>query len=364
MRIPNLTMSDALVARLNTLNVQQTHFNDQLASGQRIKLASEDPEAAARILHLRSEKSNIQVYSKNGDRALGVAQATSASLMTFKSLSDRATELATLASDPTASAKDRAAYALEVNELMKSAIDAGNATFQGEYLFNGTDTAHKPFTDDGAATPALTSGPATPVTLSGVNITNGSNTFTVASATGLSVGQTISGQGIPIGTTIESISGTTITLSNNATQTNTGIALNAGNDGLAIKLSDSVMVSPFTTGAANAKLKTFINALASLRTALNSNTVSNIAAAKTSLLSSEDDLVGIIADNSALQTRMNSVQSQNTDRFNNMETLISRDADVDTAQTMVNLTRARTSYQAALEAGAQVMKLSLLDYLR
>jgi len=31
---------------------------------------------------------------------------------------------------------------------------------------------------------------------------------------------------------------------------------------------------------------------------------------------------------------------------------------------MVNLTRARTSYQAALEAGAQVMKMSLLDYLR
>ena len=32
MRIPNLTMSDALVLSLNTLNVKQTQFNDQLSA--------------------------------------------------------------------------------------------------------------------------------------------------------------------------------------------------------------------------------------------------------------------------------------------------------------------------------------------
>ena len=47
----------------------------------------------------------------------------------------------------------------------------------------------------------------------GALLTSGSTSFTVASTTGLYVGEAVSGLGIPFGTTISSISGTTITLS-------------------------------------------------------------------------------------------------------------------------------------------------------
>jgi hypothetical protein len=52
------------------------------------------------------------------------------------------------------------------------------------------------------------------------NITNGSNQLTsLASTTGIVAGQTITGIGIPAGTTVSSISGSTVTMSNNATVT-------------------------------------------------------------------------------------------------------------------------------------------------
>ncbi len=303
MRIPNLTISHALVARLNTLNTQQNQYNDQLASGQRITSPSEDPQAASRILRLRSEKSEIQVYAKNGDRALSVSQASFAALDQLKNLSDRASELAALSNSGNVSAAERKSYAIELNQIIKEAIDAGNTKYQGEFLFNGIDTAVQPFTDDGAATPAALA--TTP----------------------------------------------------------------AAADGLSIQLSGSVSISPFTTGAGNAKIATFITNMIALRKGLDNTAAATdagtaaITSARSALLRSEDDLIGIIADNSALQTRMESVKAQSEARFNNIQSLISKDADVDVSQTMVNLTRVRTAYQAALQSGAQVMKLSLLDYL-
>jgi len=371
MRIPNLTMSDALVLRLNTLNVKQTQFNDQLASGQRITLASEDPEAASRILSMRSEQSNLQVYTKNADRVLGVAQASYSALDQLQSISSRASELAALSNSGTVSAAERAAYAVELNQLIKSSLDAGNSTFQGEYLFNGANSSVQPFADDGAATPAaLVTSPS--VTVAGTTVTSGSATIAVPSLTGLAVGQTVTGTGIPANSTILSTDSSTnpptITLSNNATANGT-VSIAAAYDGASIAVSNSLSISPFTSGTSNAKIADFITRLIALRDGLNNTAgaadggTAAISAARANLLTSENDIIGILADNAAMQTRIEAVKTQASSRFDNLGSLISKDADVDIAQTTVNLTRARTAYQAAMQAGAQMLKLSLLDYI-
>lgn len=60
-----------------------------------------------------------------------------------------------------------------------------------------------------------------------VTTTSGSVTATVASATGLAVGQTIQSANIPAGTTIAGLSGTTVTLSAAATADGAGTAFTA-----------------------------------------------------------------------------------------------------------------------------------------
>jgi flagellar hook-associated protein 3 FlgL len=371
MRIPNLTMSDALVTRLNTINIKQGQYNDQIANGQRISLASEDPQAAGRILRLQSERSAIDSYSKNAERALGISQASFAALNRLKDLSDRATELAALSISGNVSAQERKAYAVEVNSLLQSAIEVANTTHQGEYLFNGTNTATNgaaPYVQSGTSPFSLTAPIAPVVTNPATNpvtVTAGSTTVTLNDIAGLSVGQTVSGVGIPLGTTVESIDANSGTLVLSAAPTSSAAtSLKFANDGALIKLSPSVTVAPFTSGDANSKIGGFIRNIAALLDALNTDSTSGISTAQSNLLSSEDHLVSMMADNASNQARLESVKIQNAERVNNLQTLIARDADVDIAQTMVNLTRARTSYQAALEAGAQVLKLSLLDYIR
>jgi flagellar hook-associated protein 3 FlgL len=366
MRIPNLNMSDALVRRLNTINIKQGQYNEQLANGQRISLASEDPQAAGRILRLQSERSAIDSYTKNAERALGVAQASFAALNRMKDISDRATELAALSISGNVSAKERQAYAVEVEGLLQSAVEVANTPHQGEYLFNGTNTStagDPPYEQTGTSPFSLRE---SAVRKTAANVTTSGTTLTLPDVTGLAEGQSVSGAGIPSGTTVISVDtvNNEVVLSAAPTVAGTGVSLAFAFDGARIKLSQSVSVDPFTSGDANGKIGDFIRNISQLLEALKSDSTSGISAAQRNLLTSEDQLVSIIADNASNQTRLESVKVQNSERLNNLQTLISMDADVDVAQTMVDLTRARTSYQAALEAGAQVLKLSLLDYIR
>jgi flagellar hook-associated protein 3 FlgL len=301
MRIPNLTMSEAVVNRLNRLNRKQNQLNEQIATGQRITMASEDPQAASRVMRLRSEKMAAQQYAKNTNVALGISQATYAAVDRLRQLSDRAGELAAASNSDNVSPQERQAYAVEVDQLIQAAMEAGNTKFQGEYLFNGRNTD--------------------------TDLNGSTQPFVLASGTPDSV-----------------------------THQET-------TDGAEIQISDTLSIAPRLNNADNQKISTFINNLVSLRDGLNTSSTSSITAARKALLASENEIVGVLANNASIQARLESVASQSASRFNDIEALISRDADVDQAQAMVNLTRQQTAYQAAMQAGAQVLKMSLLDYI-
>lgn len=367
MRIPNLTMSEAVVNRLNRLNRKQNALNEQIATGQRITMSSEDPQAASRVMRLRSEKMAAQQYAKNADTALGFAQASYAVLDRLRMLSDRAGELAVSSNSDTVSFEERKAYAVELDELIKDAIEAGNTKFQGEYLLNGTDTgsASDPF--------ALSTDPVTKVqtavrAAAVVNLVasnaSAATTLTMTNTAGWLPGMLVSGTGIPAGTRIVSVDSNNqeVTLSTAVTVL-ANASLSAESDGAAIQISDTLEISPRLGAADNIAVKDFINNMIALRDGLTSNSTPNITTARALLLASGNGLIEILASNSSIQARLESVKAQSASRFNDVEALISRDADVDQAQAMVNLTRQQTAYQAAMQAGAQVLKMSLLDYI-
>ncbi len=301
MRIPNLTMSEAVVNRLNRLNRKQNQLNEQIATGQRITMASEDPQAASRVMRLRSEKMAAQQYAKNTNVALGISQATYAAVDRLRQLSDRAGELAAASNSDNVSPQERQAYAVEVDQLIQAAMEAGNTKFQGEYLFNGLNTD--------------------------TDLNGSPQPFVLA-------------LGTPDSVTHQETT-----------------------DGAEIQISDTLSIAPRLKEVDNQKISTFINNLVSLRDGLNTSSTSSITAARKALLASENEIVGVLANNASIQARLESVASQSASRFNDIEALISRDADVDQAQAMVNLTRQQTAYQAAMQAGAQVLKMSLLDYI-
>jgi len=84
----------------------------------------------------------------------------------------------------------------------------------------------------------------------------------------------------------------------------------------------------------------------------------------TALQADEQNIVGQIATTGALQSRMDAAQSIAEGRSASLDKLISGQADADMATVMVQLNQAQTAYQAALQSGARLLNLSLLDYLQ
>lgn len=138
----------------------------------------------------------------------------------------------------------------------------------------------------------------------------------------------------------------------------------AGNSSQAsIPLSSSSGIAATTSGDTNKAMAAFMNQLVSLRTALQNGDSAGVSAAQTQLSASNDTLISATAENSAVQSAIQSQQTQSTSLQQNLGTLISNDSSADVATTDTKLTEAQTSYQAVLEASARIMQTTLLNYL-
>lgn len=139
----------------------------------------------------------------------------------------------------------------------------------------------------------------------------------------------------------------------------------AGNAAQAgIQLSDTASVTPGSTGATNQRLVDFVNHLVALRDSLQAGDTAGITAAQTSLIGTEDGLVSDLAEQGAVQMRIEVNQAQQADRISNLERLVSSEADVDLPSAIVKLNQTQTAYQAALQSSANIMQISLLDYIQ
>ncbi|MFT3783253.1 MAG: flagellar hook-associated protein FlgL [Nibricoccus sp.] len=145
MRIATNTVSQSVLAQIQKLSTRQSTLQNQLATGQKIFQAEDDPSAVGRILILDTENRQIQQFQTNANRALEVSQATYAGLQDIKKLSDRAGEIATLGAGASSPDSYRA-YAKEVNQLIEQALQLGNNRLRNDYLFAGTALTTAPFT--------------------------------------------------------------------------------------------------------------------------------------------------------------------------------------------------------------------------
>lgn len=139
----------------------------------------------------------------------------------------------------------------------------------------------------------------------------------------------------------------------------------AGNSArAAIQLSENASIAPSTTGATNTGLRDFLNDLVALRDALTAGDTAAVVTAQEGLIEGEDMLVAALAEHGGVQVRIEANQAQQRDRADNLESLVSAETDADLPSTIVRLNQTQTAYQAALQSAANIMRLSLLDYIR
>ncbi len=311
MRVTSHSFTESFVTQLNLLSARQARLQQQAATGQRIRAPEDDPNAMQRVLALGTENSSVRQYAKNIATLQERATVAFSALKAVKNNSDRAGEIATLA-DGTKSPDELQAYAREISQMIQQAAQTLNGKYRDQYLFGGTAGDQPPFT---VTTDA--NGNVTAVTYTG-NASANQNEIDAGSTVAVDVpGENNSGTG-PRGLVADSRSGAD-----------------------------------------------FFNHLISLQNHLLAGDTASIASTdRPGLANDEDNLIYQVANNGAVQTRLETAASVAGDRSQSLQSMISKQADADLAETMVQLSQTQTSYQAALQSGALVMRTSLLDYLQ
>jgi flagellar hook-associated protein 3 FlgL len=144
MRVTSNAYSLSLVDQLNSLVSQQTKLQSQATSGQRVTNPEDDPAAFGRVMAFDAESKGVAQHQQNIGLLKDRATASAAAINGLKTVSDRASEIATMA-DSTKSPAQLKIYAAEVTQLIQQAAQTANSQYAGAYLLGGTATDQPPF---------------------------------------------------------------------------------------------------------------------------------------------------------------------------------------------------------------------------
>jgi len=311
MRVTTNTYPNTLVGQLNHLASRQAQLQTQVSTGQRVQSASDDPAAMQRVLNLQADASNVAQYQANIGAEQDRANSVYGALKSLKAISDRAGQIATLA-DGLKSSASLQTYAKEVTQLIQQAVQVANTQYNGTYLFAGTRNDQPAFVTTTDASGNIT----------GVSYQGDQNVAMTQIAEGVTVTAQVPG-------------------------VNTG---GAGARGL---ITDS------STGA------DLFNHLISLQQHLAAGDTASIASTdRTQLTNDENNVIAQISENGVIQSRLQTSSTMLSDRATALTGRVSEQADADITTTLVQLSATQAAYQATLQTGAQLFKLSLMDYLQ
>ena len=125
----------------------QTALN-QLSSGKRVALPSDDPLAFSQDVQSLATSASVDTYTQNADSVLALAQQADSSLSSVVTSLTQAISVGTEASGPSVTTSQRAALAQQVQGLLSDVVSQANLNVGGTALFAGTSGTLTPFVAD------------------------------------------------------------------------------------------------------------------------------------------------------------------------------------------------------------------------
>jgi flagellar hook-associated protein 3 FlgL len=146
-----------LAAALNSTQATEQHLTEELSSGVRVNSVGEDPVAAGQNVMLLNQIQQDDSFTQSANLVTGRLQVADSALGSVVSQLTKTISLATGANNGTRSANDVQAAAQEIAGIRDEVMTLANTSYQGQYIFAGTQTASAPFSTDRSTSPATTS---------------------------------------------------------------------------------------------------------------------------------------------------------------------------------------------------------------
>ena len=146
-----------LAVALNSSQAAEQHLTEELSSGVRVNSVGEDPIAAGQNVMLLNQIRQDDSFTQSANLVTGRLQVADSALGSVVSQLTKAISLATGANNGTRSANDVQAAAQEIAGIRDEVMTLANTSYQGQYIFAGTNTAVAPFSTSTSTSPATTS---------------------------------------------------------------------------------------------------------------------------------------------------------------------------------------------------------------
>jgi len=147
MRVNPNPLPDVIAALAQTQQQINTDLQ-QIASGRSVNVPSDNPSAAAELIHNAGQASEADQFLRSAGSILGEIQNADSTLNSVVTSLRRAISLGVEGANGTLNGADRAALATEVRGIQSQLISLANLTYQGNYVFAGTATQAPPYVAD------------------------------------------------------------------------------------------------------------------------------------------------------------------------------------------------------------------------
>ena len=376
---------------------------EQVSTGLRVNQLSDDPAASANMVRSLAYSANVDQYTSNVSSLLTQLQTADSAISSIVTSLNSAVTLGTSGASSAILTGNKQAIASQVQSVLSSVIAQANASYQGVYVFGGSDSTTPPFVPASTTYTSSQGSPASPLATT-TALTAGSVT-TISDAT---TGETMTYKAVA-GDTIatlqtaiaSAVSAGTLSAGTSATINANGqlsIGTNSAAAGIAVSSNDAVlgtMTAAAGTEVTNAyayvgnsdvntvqvgdsmnvatnlpgnQLLTsgpnVIGALTNLITSLQTGSTAQIGTATTAVFSG---LTYVGQQRVPLDNTISQLNSQDSYLGQEKVTLTTQQTalvGINLADAATNLSQAQLDNSAVLAAAAKVLPQTLLDYLK
>jgi len=366
MRITDRIVADTLLSSIRKTRNRMNRYQKEMATSKRIDRPSDDPRGAARSMRLRSSLDAIGQYRRNIKGCTSWLAATESTLGNVETTLIEIQSLV-LPAVPE-NAPERAAIAVEVDQLLEYLVSISGKRFEGMCLFGGTERGEPYTASNEVADETFVAAVDSPVQLDHPRMVQGSvqvteegggatfvedQDYTVDYKTGTI---TVLGTGaMSDGTTYEIAYGTSSISSVEEADT-TGRREREIDEGMEMSVNTS------GHDVFNREVDIF-DSLIRLRDSLYREDTAGIKRAYAEL---DPALDQVLRTSTVVGTKIQTleVSDQRLERESAyLSATLSDTEDTDLAETIVRFQTQENAFQAAIQAGARIIQQTLIDYL-
>lgn len=293
-------MSQSFLSNLNKNSNKVFKYQEQLSSLEQVSRPSDDPLKVSKIIDLKNEIKQNAQYKTTINDAIDFTNVQDSALANATNSLQRIHTLTQQAANGTYNTQDRQAIKTEIQNEVETMMDSLNTNFGGRYVFAGQNSTTKPFENNGSG-----------IDYKGSSIAN--NNLSKEIARGVNVELKTDGSDL-----FELKDG-------------------SGNIG---ELFDDVFM------------------------ALDNDDTGELGNLLGRIESHIDTTVNKRTEIGAIQNRLTAALDRNDSEYLNLETSLSKNQDIDLAETYMNYTMEMNAYQASMNMGTKILQTNIMDYVR